>query len=178
MLCTEYWALDCEEFRGGWILADCGEGHPDDELRVCVARLAVVRVAANALGPQLRGEDLRDDVAMTREYIAALEMDPRRRRGLLRVLDALLPFDPARLAEELLNECVASGRSALDGSARSLAELAYDLALSHGLHASAQGAALALARLAALQECPRSARKWQALGVMHGRRAARAHALR
>jgi hypothetical protein len=178
MLCTEYWALDCEAFRGGWILADCGDGHPDNELRVCVARLAVVRVAANAVGRQLRGEDLRDDVAMTREYLAALEIDPCRRRGLLRVLDALVPFDPACLAEELLSECAASGRAALDGSARTLAELAYDAALSHDLHATAQGAALALARLAVQQECPRSARKWQALSTMHGRRAARARVLR
>jgi hypothetical protein len=178
MLCTEYWALDCEEFRGGWILADCGDGHSDDALRVCVARLAVVRVAANALGRQLRGEDLRDDVAMTREYIAALEIDSGRRRGLLRVLDALFPFDPARIAEELLNECAASGRAMLDGSARSLAELAYDAALAHDLHATAQGAALALSRLATLHECPRSARTWQALSTMHGRRATRARAAR
>lgn len=177
MLCTEHWSLECEDFRGGWILADCAASRPADELRLCVARLAVVRVVANALGPRLRGEDLRDDVTMTRAYLAELEIDPKRRRGLLRMLDALSPFDPARVAEELLTECATAGRAALEGSARSLAELAYETALLHDLHDTAQGAALALSRLATLQECPRNARKWQALSYMHGRRAARAHSV-
>ena len=78
----------------------------------------------------------------------------------------------ARLAEELLRECAAAGRAGLDGSARSLADLAYDAALAFELDAVAQGAALALARLATLQECPGAARKWQALGHTHGRQCA------
>lgn len=173
----EYWALDCEEFDGGWILADLGDGHPDARQQECVARLAVVRVAANAIRRQVRGEDVSDDVAMTRAYLAELAIAPERRRALLRVLAALAPYDPARLAEELLNDCAAASRAGLLGSARSLAELAYEAALLHTLHVTAQGAALALSRLATLQECPRSARKWQALALLHGQRSAQARAV-
>jgi hypothetical protein len=175
MLCTEFWALDCEEFDGGWILNDCGDSAYSAQ-PICLARLVVVGVAAHAIRRQRRGEDLRDDVAGARAYLAELDLTATTRRGLLRVLDALTPFDPARLAEELLNQCAVAGRAGLDGSARSLAELAYDAALAFELNAAAQGAALALARLATLQECPGAARKWQALGHTHGRQCALARA--
>ncbi|MGQ0562952.1 MAG: hypothetical protein ACT443_13895 [Gemmatimonadota bacterium] len=165
--------LDCEAFDGDWILSDCARPLTTEIVIVCLARLLVVRVVADAVRRQMRSEDLCEDVSATRAYLADLAMNDAESGALDRLLAALTPFDPERITEELLAGCARAHAAGLDGSARCFAELAYETAALHRLDAGAQGAALAIARLATLDEAPRSARKWQARGYVHGRREAR-----
>jgi hypothetical protein len=90
-----------------------------------------------------------------------------------RLLCALRTFDAQNVVEELLNVCAAAGAAGHEGSARGFAELAYQTATAGGLDEGANGAALALARLATLQEAPWSARKWNGFARVHKRRFAR-----
>jgi hypothetical protein len=121
----------------------------------------------------VRGEDLDEDISATADYLTTLRMSARHRRMLQRLLGALRPYDPACVVELLLAGCAAAAAGGTEAGARGLAELAYEAAAAHHLDAGAQGAALALARLAKLQEAPWSARMWSAIGRMHARRFAR-----
>ncbi|MGQ0813881.1 MAG: hypothetical protein ACT4O1_05390 [Gemmatimonadota bacterium] len=172
MLYQESWALDCEAFDGDWMLTDCADQVRDEIIVLCVARMLVVRIVADAVRRQLRSEDLREDVAVARAYLAELELEAFDGRALDRLLAALTPFDPQRITDELLALCAAACTGGLNGSARCVAELAYETALFYGLDDAANGSALALARLAALQECPQTSRRWQARSHVHARRAA------
>lgn len=174
MLCHEPWAFEFEAFDGGWSLADCNHSAGDDAIALCLARMLVLRVVADAVRRQVRAEDLSDDVAETRAYVAGLRLAPHHARSLDRLLAALTPFDPEAIAEQLMRGCAAACAGGQEGGARGLAELAYETAVVYRLDASAQGAAFALAHLATLQEAPWNARKWRAIARVHGQRFARA----
>ena len=160
MLWQEQWLFEFEAFDGGWALAD-------DVAMVSVAHILVIRVVANAIRRRIRGEDLHDDISSTLSYLADLPLAAHHRRAFNRLLDALTPFDPARVTEDLLHACALAGADGRDGAARGLAELAYEAGASFELDGSAQGAALALSGLAAKQEAPWSSRKWRAIARMH-----------
>lgn len=173
MNCHEAWTFEFEAFDGAWALEDCAQARDDAGAVLCVARMLVTRVVADAVRRRIRSEDLDDDVASVEAYVNGLEIAPEARRALRHMLAALRPFDPGRVAEELLRGCAAATAEGHEGSARAFAELAYEAAAAHGVEAGAHGAALALARLATLQEAPWNARKWRAIARMHGRRSAR-----
>ena len=171
MLCHESWTLESEAFDGAWILGDCCGSIQEATAVTCMARMLAVRVVANAVRRKMRSEDIREDVGCTRAYLDDLALGARDACALGRLLGALTPFDPVRIAEELLAICVTACADGLDGTARSLAELAYDTASAHRLDDLAQGAASALSRCAALQECPRIAGEWRVRARAHRRRA-------
>lgn len=173
-LALESWSFEWEWFDGAWILDDC-TGELDEGVAArCLALLIVMRIAANAIRRQLRGEDLSDDVTEALEYIEALALAANDSRQLRHLLNALTPFHPDRVAEQLLAVAWSAHEQRMDRTARSLSELAYETMTRYGgANGTAQGAALAIARLAQLDECPFTARKWRGLAYVHGRRAAR-----
>jgi hypothetical protein len=173
MLCQEPWIFEFEAFDGAWSLLDCADSAGDEAATLCMARVLVARVVANALRRGTRGEDLDDDIACTQEYLDGMQLHARDAGMFRRMLCALRPFDAEKVVEELLSVCAAAGPIGHEGSARGFAELAYETAAARGLDETAHGAALALARLAKLQEAPWTARKWSAIARMHARRFAR-----
>lgn len=174
MVIAESWDLECETFDGLWILHEFEAELAEDVAAGCLMLVLTVRVVANAVRRGLRGEDLRDDIVEVRDYMDAVRLRSKQHRQLQRLLGALVPFNPERVSEELLAASWLARRDRLDRAARSLAELAYGSArLASGSDAHAQCAALALSRLAWLDECPRAARKWRRIAYVHGRRAAR-----
>jgi hypothetical protein len=172
-LTLEWWALDGEEFDGAWMLAEC-TNLQEAAAAHCIARMLVVRVAGRAVRFAARSEDLAADIAVTHAYLEQLRLAPIDLWSAKRVLSALLPFDPKRLIDGLLRMSATASGEGLDLSARSLAHVAYDAAVKHAYHRAAQSAALALARLAKLQECPRAARRWRGVAYAHGKRAGHA----
>jgi hypothetical protein len=170
MLCHEPWIFEFEAFDGAWSLGDCADSAGDDGAALCVARVLVARVVANAVRRGARSEDLDDDVASTQVYLDGMQLAVRDAGTFRRLLRALRPFDAGAVVEELLKVCASASTVGHEGSARGFAELAYETAAARGLDAGAYGAALALARLAKLQEAPWSARKWGAIARMHARR--------
>ena len=173
MLCQEPWIFEFEAFAGAWSLADCVDSADDDAASLCLARVLVVRVVANAVRRGVRGEDLTDDVAGTQEYLDGMHLPARDAGMFRRLLCALRPLDVERVVEELLKVCAAAALAGNEASARGFAELAYDTATTRGLDEGAFGAACALARLAKLQEAPWTARKWGAIARVHARRVVR-----
>ena len=173
MLCQEPWIFEFEAFDGAWPLADCADSAGPDAAALCVARVLVVRVVANAIRRGMRAEDLDDDITCTQEYLDGMHLPARDAGMFRRMLCGLRPFDAGNVVEELLNVCAAAGPGGHEGSVRGFAELAYETATARGLDEGACGAALALARLARLQEAPWTARKWRAIARVHARRCAR-----
>lgn len=173
-LTLEWWALDGEEFDGAWMLEECSTDLHEGVAAQCIARMLVARLAGRAVRFAMRGEDLADDISATNAYLEQLRLAPIDLWSAKRILAALLPFDPERLVDELLRMSASAAGEGLDLSARSLAESAYDAASRHGHHRAAQSAALALSRLAKLQECPRASRRWRGVAYAHGRRASHA----
>jgi hypothetical protein len=172
MLCQEPWIFEFEAFDGAWSLVDAAES-TGAAASLCVGRLLVARVVANAVRRGVRGEDLEDDIANTQEYLDGMRLPARDAAMFRRLLCALRPFDAQKVVEELLGVCAATRTAGHEGSARGFAELAYETATAGGLDEGAHGAALALARLATLQEAPWTARKWNAIARVHSRRFAR-----
>jgi hypothetical protein len=173
MLCQEPWIFEFEAFDGAWSLMDCADAADHDGAALCLARVIVARVVANAVRRRARGEDLDDDLACTQECLDGMHLPARDASIFRRLLGALRPFDAGDVVEELLSVCAAAARRGHEGSARGFAELAYETATASGLDEGAHGAALALARLAQLQEAPWTARKWNAIARVHARRFAR-----
>jgi hypothetical protein len=173
MLCQEPWIFEFEAFDGGWSLVDTADSTGHYAASLCFARVLVARVVANAVRRGIRGEDLADDIAITQSYLDGMHLHARDAGIFRRLLFALRPFDAANVVEELLSVCAAAGPLGHEGSARGFAELAYETAAAGGLDEGACGAALALARLAKLQEAPWSARKWNSIARVHSRRFAR-----
>lgn len=170
----EWWGFEWELFDGAWILTECEADLEEDVVAGCLALVIVIRIVAHAVRWRRRGEDLSDDVAEACEYLAALPLRSPQSRQLRRLLGSLEPFHPERVGEELLAAAWQARRDGLDRAARSLVELAYHARVLYGgLDAVAQGAALAIARLAELDECSFTARKWRGIAYVHGRRAAR-----
>jgi hypothetical protein len=168
----EWWSFEWEKFDGSWILEECAAGDDGDSaLATCVARLLIVRLAANAVRRDIRAEDLYDEIVEAADYLAALPCSAAERNAARRLLAALVPFDPEAIAHALLHSAWNACAEGLDATARSLAQLAYDAASSNAQYGAAHGAALALAHLAKLQECPRVARKWRSIAYLHRRRA-------
>lgn len=169
----EPWSFEFEAFDGARALTDGCEAAGEEALAVCLARVLVVRVVANAVHRQIRSEDLREDVAGTRVYLAEMGIEEEDARVFDRLLGALTPYDPDAIAEHLLRASARALALQHEGSARGLAELAYQTAAAHRLEMSAHGSALALARIATMQEAPWNARKWRAIARLHLRRAVR-----
>jgi hypothetical protein len=173
-LTTEWWSLDGEQFDGAWMLEECTSDLDAAAAAKCVARMLVARVAGRAVRFDARNEGLAADLSATNAYLEQLRLAPMDLWSAKRILAALLPFDSERLVTELLRMSAAASAEGLDLSARSLAHSAYDAAVRHAHQRAAQRAALALSRLAKLQECPRAARRWRGVAYVHGRRASRA----
>lgn len=173
MLHQEPWTFEFEAFDGARSLTDGCDAVGEDAMAVCLARLLVVRVVANAVRRQIRSEDLREDVTGTRLYLSAMRIEKRDARVFDRLLTALTPYDPDAIVEQLLCASVHALSHDQEGSARGLAELAYETAAAQRLDVGAQGAALALARIATMQEAPWNARKWRAIARLHKRQAIR-----
>lgn len=173
MLHQEPWTFEFEAFDGARALSDGCDAVGEDAMAVCLARVLVVRVVANAVHRQIRSEDLGEDVAGTRLYLSAMEIGEPDARVFDRLLGALTPYDPEAITEQLLCASVLALAHGQEGSARGLAELAYETAAAHRLDVGAQGAALALARIARMQEAPWNARKWRAIARLHTRQAIR-----
>lgn len=167
----EWWALDGEAFDGGWMMEDWHPDLPDAEAAHGIARMLVAGVAGRAVRFAASGEGLAADISAADTYLEQLRLAPIDLWSAKRVLAALQPLDPERLIAELLCMSAGAARAGLDMSARSLAHGAYDAAVRHTCHRAAQSAALALSRLAKLQECPRTARRWRGVAYAHGRRA-------
>lgn len=174
MRCSvEWWQLDCEAFDGAWVLEDGGRSATAPALAKCVARMLVARVAGLAMRDRRRAADAGSDIIATGTYLDALRLEPVDLWSAKRVLAALQPFDPDALADALLRIASAASREGFEQSARSLARIAYAAAAGHASHRAAQAAALRLSRSAALQECPRAARRWRAIAHLHGQHADR-----
>lgn len=170
----EAWSFDWEMFDGAWIMDDCTADLDEELAARSLGLLVVVRVVASAVRRQLRAEDLSDDVAEALEYIEALCLSAHDSRQLCHLLGALTPFHPDRVAEQLLAAAWSAHAQRMDRTARSLSELAYETSCRYGGgNATAHGAALAIGRLARLDECPFTARRWRGIAYVHGRRAAR-----
>lgn len=167
---AESWDVEAPLFDGGWIV-DEGCASADNEfLAACIGRLLVLRLADYAVHHRRRGEDLLDEITEAMAYVECLELSDAEAASQRRALSALLPFDPAGLADAMLSLCWRAISEAALYSARSFAQLAYAAAVSKGLDAEAEGAARALARLATLFESPRAARRWFGRAAVHRRR--------
>jgi hypothetical protein len=173
MLHQEPWTFEYEAFDGARALSDSCDAVDEAAMAVCLARVLVVRVVANAVHRQIRSEDLREDVAGTRLYLGEMLIPEKDARVFDRLLGALTPYDPDAITEQLLAASVLALARHQEGSARGLAELAYEAAAAHRRDEGAHGAALALARIASMQEAPWNARKWRAIARMHVRQAIR-----
>lgn len=167
---SDEWALNGERYEGSWICEEICIQDEDANIDAPFACMLVIRVAANCVRRDLRGEDLCDDIAAVQEYVNALYLTPHERSCLALALQALHPLAPRRLGEQLLAAGTLFLTRDLRASARVCAELAYDTGRRFQLDDVAAAAALAISRLALLEESPRSSRLWRGRAAIFQRR--------
>jgi hypothetical protein len=169
ILGQEWWAVDHESFDGGWVFEDYGYA-PDDSARSrCLARMLIVQVVAAAVRDGRRNEDIVDEIALAKAYLDELELGTTERNSCTRLLEAVIPFSPTTLCHELLQTSWAALHEDMQKTARCFAELAYISACAAQSREIAQGAALALAHLAKMQECHATRDHWHAVAREHER---------
>lgn len=168
------WTLHGESFEGEALLQEvCAESCDDMFFDVALACILALRVVADCIYRHSRAEDLSAELESLREYLAALDLTAVEFRSLAAITAALHPLQPARLADELLAMCRILIGHDLRAGARAFAELAHETAMAFEVPEARHAAALALGRLALLDECPRSARLWQGRAAVHQRRVVR-----
>lgn len=173
---SELWSLDIEQFSGERSFLDCCRAPRESLQASALAWTLMMRATGFVVRNGVRGEDMFEELAMTRAYFDALELERAERSLLERMVNALHPLDGSALADGMLTLCWRAQRYGFTGSARSLAEFGYDSALAGGDDFAARSASLALARMATLDECPRAARRWTGRAFVHARRLERRRA--
>ncbi|HUP89547.1 MAG TPA: hypothetical protein VM100_09360 [Longimicrobiales bacterium] len=168
------WPLHSDAFEGEALLREvCDQSCDDMFFDVALACILVLRVVADCVRRHSRGEDLADELESLRDYNAELELTAVEFRAMSAITASLHPLQPAKLADELLVMCRILLGHDLRAGARAFAELAYETAMQFEVSDARHAAALALGRLALLEECPRSARLWQGRAGVHQRRVVR-----
>lgn len=174
----ESFDYEAERFEGFWFYEEACARGDDESMAVAVARIIFGKLATDAIRRRRRGEDLREEIAETLEYLKALTLT-RSELGLLRRLaDSLEPFDPSTVGDALVGLAWCALRFDWPLSARCFAELAYEAGRTYQEDNCAEGAARALCRLATLEESPRAARRWRGRAAVLARRNGRRRTLR
>jgi len=164
------WVLEAERFEGAWFYEEACARGDDDAMASCVARILFHAVAINAVRRHARGEDISDAIAVAHGYLGPLDLAHAERTLFARLAHALNPFDPAAVTDALLGLAWRALAEDMYSSARNFAELAYETGISYGEDECAEAAARAVARLAILSECPRTARRYRGRAAVLRRR--------